>query len=124
VRQNAIIKCSERLNGKIGAGRGNTKELTEKEVKQAAKFCVDHDDFSSLPTRPILALIRVKDDNVRDKAISLVENVLKSKTPTGDSSIVEQVFVNSLFVDCRTPVSRHVYIMVGHITLLSKWDRK
>jgi hypothetical protein len=34
VKQNAIIKCSERLNGKIGAGRGNTKELTEKEVKK------------------------------------------------------------------------------------------
>jgi hypothetical protein len=57
------------------------------EVKAAAEFCDTHDDFSSLPTRPILALIRVKDDNVRDKAISLVENVLKSKTPTGGKRV-------------------------------------
>jgi hypothetical protein len=87
VKQKAIIKCSERLNGKIGAGRGNsaTRALpntSKLEVKQAAKFCAEHSDFSELPTKPIIALIRVKDDNVRDKAISLVENALK--TPTGD----------------------------------------
>ena len=34
VRERAIIKCSERLNGKMGAGRGNTKELTEKDIKK------------------------------------------------------------------------------------------
>ena len=34
VRDRAIIKCRERLIGKIGAGRGNTKELTEKDIKK------------------------------------------------------------------------------------------
>jgi hypothetical protein len=34
VRERAIIKSKERLNGKIGAGRGNTKALTEKQVKK------------------------------------------------------------------------------------------
>lgn len=34
VRERAILKCKERLNGKIGAGRGNTKELTETQVKK------------------------------------------------------------------------------------------
>jgi hypothetical protein len=34
IRQKAIIKCSERLNPKQGAGRRNTKKLTEAKVKE------------------------------------------------------------------------------------------
>jgi protein gp37 len=33
VREKAILKCSERLKGEVGAGRGNTKKLTEKDVR-------------------------------------------------------------------------------------------
>ena len=34
IREKAIIKCQERLIGKIGAGRGNTKKLTVDDVEQ------------------------------------------------------------------------------------------
>ena len=34
IRDRAIIKSTERLNAKIGAGRGNTKQLTEKDIKK------------------------------------------------------------------------------------------
>jgi len=53
------------------------------DVRSAAKFCVDHSDMSECSTRTILALIRVRDDPVRERAISLAENVLKDTTPTG-----------------------------------------
>jgi len=56
---------------------------TAMEVKQAARFCVEHSDFSELPTKPIIALIRVKDEQVRGRAISHIENTLNRKTPNG-----------------------------------------
>jgi len=46
------------------------------EVKQAAKFCDEHGEFSPLPTKPILTLIRIKDEQVRDRAISSVKKLL------------------------------------------------
>lgn len=46
------------------------------EVKQAAAFCDEHGDLSPLATRPILTLIRIKDDVVRDRAILSVKNLL------------------------------------------------
>jgi hypothetical protein len=77
--------CREHID-EVQEACGLSRQAVD-EVKQAAKFCVDHADFSALPSKPIIALIRVKDDNVRDKAISLVENVLKSKTPTGGKRV-------------------------------------
>lgn len=58
---------------------------TVNEVKQAAQFCSEPDktDFSVLATKPIIALIRVKDDNIRERAISLAKNALNLETPTG-----------------------------------------
>jgi hypothetical protein len=46
------------------------------EVKQAAAFCDEHVEFSTLPTKPILTLIRIKDEQVRDRAISSVKKLL------------------------------------------------
>jgi hypothetical protein len=60
-------------------GLSNTSKL---EVKQAAKFCVDHADFSALPTKPIIALIRVKDEQVKQKAILWAKNALNPETQT------------------------------------------
>ena len=53
------------------------------EVKQAAEFCDTYCDFAQLPTRPILALIRVKDDVVRDRAILWAKNALNKETHVG-----------------------------------------
>jgi len=35
----------------------------------AAKFCDEHGEFSPLPTKPILTLIRIKDPVVKERAI-------------------------------------------------------
>lgn len=53
-------------------------EKTVSEVKQAAKFCASHSDFSDCSTRAIIALIRVKDENVREKALSSAQKSLES----------------------------------------------
>jgi hypothetical protein len=53
------------------------------EVKAVAAFCDEHAAFADMPTRPIRALIRIKDDPVREKAISHVKNALNKETPTG-----------------------------------------
>jgi uncharacterized surface protein with fasciclin (FAS1) repeats len=47
-----------------------------KEVKDVAMFCDEHAAFADLPTRPIRALIRIKDEQVRDRAISSVKKLL------------------------------------------------
>jgi hypothetical protein len=48
IQERAIIKCKERLNGKIGAGRGNTKELTEKANRQPSPRTAD-EKYGTLP---------------------------------------------------------------------------
>jgi hypothetical protein len=53
------------------------------DVKQAAKFCAVVSDLSECSTRSILALIRIKDEPVKNRAISLAINTLKEETPTG-----------------------------------------
>ena len=53
------------------------------EVKLAAKFCADNSAFAECGTRAITVLIRVQDETVRERAISLAGNALKSTTPTG-----------------------------------------
>ena len=55
------------------------------EVVQAADFCSEHVEFSTLPTAPILALIRVKDDTVRDIAILSVKNCPKKQNSDGEN---------------------------------------
>ena len=44
---------------------------------------VDHSDLSQLPTRPILALIRVKDEQVKQKAIIKCSERLNGKIGAG-----------------------------------------
>ncbi len=53
------------------------------DVKQAAEFCDQHVEFSTCSTHTIMALIRVKDEQVRERAISLAQNALNASTPTG-----------------------------------------
>ena len=53
------------------------------EVKQAGKFCDEHSEFSELPTKPIIALIRIKDEQVRERAISWAKNALNKETHIG-----------------------------------------
>jgi hypothetical protein len=57
------------------------------EVKAAAKFCEKHDEFSSCPTSAITTLIRIRDDSVRDRVISLAKKRLNQKTPTGGKKV-------------------------------------
>jgi len=51
---------------------------TVSDVKRAAKLCASAPEYSDCSTAAIMALIRIRDDPVRDKAISSVSNALKS----------------------------------------------
>jgi hypothetical protein len=53
------------------------------DVKQAAEFCTAVPDLSECSTRAVMALIRTKNEQVKDLAISLAKNALNAKTPTG-----------------------------------------
>jgi hypothetical protein len=53
-------------------------EDTVSDVKKAAKFCAGASEFSDCSTASIMALIQIKDEPVRQKAISSVSNALKS----------------------------------------------
>jgi hypothetical protein len=53
------------------------------EVKIAAEFCTDHSAFAKCGTRAITALIRIRDEPVKELAISLAQNALNDTTPTG-----------------------------------------
>jgi hypothetical protein len=61
----------------------NLSDSAKFEVKQAGKFCDEHSDFAELPTRPILTLIRIKDEQVRARAISSCKNRLNQTNATG-----------------------------------------
>jgi len=51
---------------------------TVSDVKKAAAFCDEHPDLSDCSTRAIMALIRIRDDPVREKAISSIEKSFES----------------------------------------------
>lgn len=68
--------CREHID-KVAEACGLEKS-TVSDVKQAAKFCDDHSDLSDCSTRAIMALIRVRDDLVRDNAISSIEKSFDS----------------------------------------------
>ena len=53
------------------------------DVKRATEFCTSHPDMSECSTRAIMTLLRVKDEPVKDLAISLAINALNVSTPTG-----------------------------------------
>jgi len=55
---------------------------TVSDVKQAAKFCSFHVEFSTTSTSAIMLLLRIRDELVKERAISLAENALKTETPT------------------------------------------
>jgi len=67
--------CREHID-EVQEACGLSRQAVD-EVKQAAKFCVEHADFSALPSKPIIALIRVKDEQVRARAISSVQKSLE-----------------------------------------------
>lgn len=48
------------------------------DVKLASRFCTDHSDMSEFSTRAILALIRIRDDPLRDNVISSISKSLES----------------------------------------------
>jgi len=50
---------------------------TVSDVKRAAKLCASAPEYSDCSTAAIMALIRIRDDPVRDKAISSISNALK-----------------------------------------------
>lgn len=56
---------------------------TVMEVKKAAAFCDENPTFVDCGTKAIMALIRVKDDPVRERAISHAQNALNDTLPTG-----------------------------------------
>ena len=41
IKEKAILKCSERLKGERGAGRGNTKNLTSGDVRKIIRSVID-----------------------------------------------------------------------------------
>jgi hypothetical protein len=61
----------------------NLSRQAKDEVKQAGRFCDENAEFSALPTKPIIALIRIRDEPVKERAISLAKNALNRTTPTG-----------------------------------------
>ena len=58
-------------------------ESTKSDVKQAAKFCASVPEISNCSTDAILALIRIRDEPVKNRAISLARIALIDATPTG-----------------------------------------
>jgi hypothetical protein len=73
--------CREHID-KVAEECGLEKSVVS-DVKRAAKFCAEHSDLSDCSTRSIIALIRIKDDPVRARAVSLAEKALNQATPTG-----------------------------------------
>jgi hypothetical protein len=53
------------------------------EVERVAKFCASNPTFADCATRPLRLLIDVRDEKIKNHAISLAENALKEETPTG-----------------------------------------
>ena len=93
IRERAIIKCKERLNGKRGAGRGNTKELTESEVK------------------------KIIDDVVREIRMELVVEIRKEQPiDQPDPRTVEEVNAEILAEDVRLRALQEPSVIVYTVT--------
>jgi len=56
---------------------------TVKEIKKVAGFVEDHPALASSSTKAIEPLMKIKDPEIKEKAISAAEKILKRKTPTG-----------------------------------------
>ena len=56
---------------------------TVAEIDRVTGFVEKHKDLSRLTTAAIKPLMRIKDPETKEKAISYVEKVLNRKTPTG-----------------------------------------
>lgn len=52
-------------------------------VERVSKFCASNPIFVDCATQPLYLLITVKDEDIKNKAISLAEKALKQETPTG-----------------------------------------
>jgi hypothetical protein len=53
------------------------------EVEKVDKFCKSNPAFAGCGTRPLYRLISVRDESVKNRAISLAQNALIDATPTG-----------------------------------------
>lgn len=73
--------CREHIDE--AAEKCGLEKSTVSDVKQAAKLCATVSEISECSTDAIIALIRIKDEQVKNHAISLVKNALNEKTPTG-----------------------------------------
>ena len=58
-------------------------ERAVQDVKQAADFCDQYREFSRVSTSAIVTLIRIKEPQIKQKAISFAQSFLNEKTPTG-----------------------------------------
>jgi hypothetical protein len=56
------------------------------DVKRVAKFCVSNPTFVDCGTTPLWILINIRDDPVKNRAISLAIKALKEETPMGACS--------------------------------------
>jgi hypothetical protein len=74
--------CREHVTSEVAKECGLGKDVVS-DIQRAAKFCDEHPDLSGCSTRAIMALIRIKDEPVKNRAISLAEKALKEETPTG-----------------------------------------
>jgi len=73
--------CREHI--KEAARNCGLQKSVVSDCEQVSDFCAEHSDMSECSTRAILALIRVKNNPVRERAVLLAENALKGTTPTG-----------------------------------------
>jgi hypothetical protein len=66
-----------RLNIDKAADACGLDDETVRQVKSVADFCEDKPEISGLSTNAVMPLIRIQDEDIRDKAISSVSNSLK-----------------------------------------------
>lgn len=80
--------CREHLTDEVAEACDLSKSAVA-EVKQAARFCDEHSEFSELPTKPIIALIRIKDPIIKERAIIKCKERLNGKIGAGRGNTKE-----------------------------------
>lgn len=70
--------CREHLTDEVVEACGLSRQ-TRDEVRQVTRFVELHADFSALPTKPILTLIRIKEPEVKARVIASVTKALETK---------------------------------------------
>jgi hypothetical protein len=73
--------CREHIDA-VAEGCGIDQDYVER-VKSVTEFVDEHKLMSMCATRALFPLITIPDPEIKEVAISLVENALKAKTPSG-----------------------------------------